>query len=303
MTSEYIDSRDSSWHRPKAIQNSAPQYKNTIQLLAKTAIEPGQEKHYYFVYTNNDGKQYYLAGYPKGSFPDFKHIVRKTGEYKPGTPDFKNSVRVGIISSNTGDPQEVYNTFQNLQSAMRVIEDSRIPYNPLAENSNAAAISALYGVNGIQFSRRSLPTPLGREDIKAPGQDIQLIPIGLIQSSLPETKSEDKSIALKETLSQSTDELLQNSSIGQTNRNRFAISPANNSDLTEALSMLNKINDGSSAAFFDNFSRNPDIATGLGILSQIKEDQQTDKEPISSKIADNETVAASKSRDDGMGGR
>jgi hypothetical protein len=192
MTSEYIDSKDTSWHKARDIQGSASQYRNTIQVLAKTAVEPGQEKHYYFVYTDNNGKQYYLAGYPKGSFPDFKTICLKSGEYKPGSPDFKDSVRVGVISSTTGNPQEVYTTFKKLKSALQVIEDSNISYNPLTTNSNAAAISAFYAVNDIQFSRKSLPTPAGREDIKAPGQDISLLEPGIIRTILPDKKADIK---------------------------------------------------------------------------------------------------------------
>jgi hypothetical protein len=307
MTSEYIDSRDSSWHKPRDIQNSASQYKNTIQLLAKTAVEPGQEKHYYYVYTNNSGQQYYLAGYPENPKPPFGNIVQKSGEYQPGTPDFKDSVRVGIISSNTGNSQEVYNTFQNMKSAVRVIQDQKIPYQPLHENSNAAAISALYGVDGIQFGRRSLPTPLGREDVKAPGQDIQLIPIGLIKSPLPGTKSEDKNAALKGTLSQNTDELLQDSPIKQqTNRSQFTAttSQANNSDLNRALSMLNEMKSGSSSSVISsNLNSNPDIDAGLKILSQIKEEQQKDKEPTLSNTVDKEPAAPSKSRGNEIGGR
>lgn len=293
MASEYIDSRDSSWHRATEIQADAAQYKNTIQLLAKTAVEPGPAKHYYYVYTNNEGQQYYLSGYPENPTPPFGNIVGKIGEYKPGTPDFRNSVRVGIIRSNTGNPEEVYNTFQNMKSAMRVIQDSKIPYEPLYKNSNAAAISVLYGVDGIKFGRRSLPTPAGRQDIYAPGQDIQLIPIGLIKSPLPGGKSEDKGAALKEELSQDTNKLFQNTFTGQ---------QANNSDLSEALNMLDKIRQGGSVTPI-NFNRDPDIAAGLEILSQIKEDQQSDKEPVPSRIADKEAAASSKSRDDGIGGR
>jgi hypothetical protein len=304
MASEYIDSRDESWYPARKIQSDASQYKNTIQLLAKTAVEPGPAKHYYYVYTNNNGQQYYLSGYPKNPTPPFGNIVGKAGEYKPGTPDFRNSVRVGIISSNTGNPQEVYNTFQNMKSAMRVIQDSKIPYQPLYENSNAAAISVLYGVDGIRFGRRSLPTPAGRQDIYAPGQDIQLIPPGLIKSPLPGIKSGEKDNSSKELSLQSTSESIQDTfAEQQINRSQFATSQYNNSSLSEALNMLNEMNQGKlDSATPNNFSRNPDIAAGLEILDQIKKDQQSDKEPVPSNAVEREATAPSKSKDNGIGG-
>jgi hypothetical protein len=290
MTSEYIDSKNPSWHTPRKIQADALKYRNTIQLLAKTAIEPGQEKHYYFVYTNNDGKQYYLAGYPQGSFPNFGSIVRKTGEYKSGTPDFKDSIRVGFIQSNAGKPQEVYTTFQNLQSAMQVIEDQRTPYRPLHENSNAAAISALYGVNGIQFSPKSLPTPSGREDIKAPGQDIQLIPLGLISTPLPRTKSEDKDKSaeldgasspqsstgkanLKEVLAR-REQIRASSAIQQTTEQ----SRTGNADLDQALAMLDQMNgEGTSTATQQmakqSSTGNDDLDQALAMLDQMNKEE------------------------------
>jgi hypothetical protein len=76
-----------------------------------------------------------------------------------------------------------------------------------------------------------------------------------------------------------------------------------NQNLSEALSILDKVKQGSlSSLTSSNFSSNPDIDTGLKILSQIKEDQHVDKQAVPASIVDKEPTANNKSRDSGIGG-
>jgi hypothetical protein len=103
---------------------------------------------------------------------------------------------------------------------------------------------------------------------------------------------------------QSTSESIQDTfAEQQINRSQFATSQYNNSSLSEALNMLNEMNQGKlDSATPNNFSRNPDIAAGLEILDQIKKDQQSDKEPVPSNVVEREATAPSKSKDNGIGG-
>jgi hypothetical protein len=174
MPSTYNPISDRKAYTAKEIKSSSQ--RNTIQLLAKDVEIAGVNtgaKHYYYLYTNNSGKQYYASAYPeKEQAFNWGRIVHKTGEYKPGTPDHKDSIRVGVIS---GSAAEVNQTFQNMQSQFKKIDNSNIPYGGTNNNSNSAAITVLYS-SGIQFGRNSLGgnSPGSGFDVNAPGQETDL---------------------------------------------------------------------------------------------------------------------------------
>jgi hypothetical protein len=133
------------WQRPAAIKANSE--RNTIQVMAKEAVPGTGSVHLYFIYTNNDGKQFYLSAYPENPTPPWGKIVIKKGEWQQGTPDYKNSFRLSTIRSDSQNPQEVFDTFQSLKNEMQRIDDANIPYLGVVSNSNAAAGTAMRNVN------------------------------------------------------------------------------------------------------------------------------------------------------------
>jgi hypothetical protein len=143
----------SKQYRPDKIQSTSE--RNTIQLLAKDVDETvGVAKHLYYVYTDNNGKQTYLSGYPdfSTSIPTapFGNIIGKTGDYKPnspgkkdGSPDYKPSIKLVTYRSSTNNPQEVAANFKLLQAEVKKIQDAKVPYNFKGPNSNSVAMQAL----------------------------------------------------------------------------------------------------------------------------------------------------------------
>jgi hypothetical protein len=144
-------------------QYSAPKIKstserNTIQLLAKDVKETvGVAKHLYYVYTDNNGKQTYLSGYPDFSTSrptaPFGNIIGKTGEYKPDSPDYQPSVKLVTYRSSTNNPQEVATNFKLLQAEVKKIQDAKVPYNPKGPNSNSVAMQALSRISQVSDIR------------------------------------------------------------------------------------------------------------------------------------------------------
>jgi hypothetical protein len=136
----------SKQYRPDKIQSTSE--RNTIQLLAKNVDETvGVAKHLYYVYTDNNGKQTYLSGYPDFSTSrptaPFGNVIGKTGEYKPDSPDYKPSIKLVTYRSSTNNPQEVAANFKLLQAEVQKIQDAKVPYNPKGPNSNSVAMQAL----------------------------------------------------------------------------------------------------------------------------------------------------------------
>lgn len=176
--STYKQSTDTTTFRtPAEIQKNSK--RNTIQLLAKEAIKGSGVLHYYYLYTDNNGKQTYLSAYPEKTNPPWGKIVTKTGTYKDKTPDFENSFTIGTIS---GDAQDVAETFQSLNTEFARVEAAGIEYNSTTNfiypnNSNAVATTALY--NCVSDSQIQLQNGKGpRNDIdlnlRAPGQATQI---------------------------------------------------------------------------------------------------------------------------------
>jgi hypothetical protein len=194
--STYKQSTDTTtFRKPTDIQkNSKP---NTIQLLAKEAIPGSKVLHYYYLYTDNNGKQTYLSAYPEKDKAPWGKLVTKTGTYKDKTPDFRDSVSIGTIS---GSPQEVAQTFQSLQTEFARVETAGIDYNSAnginINNSNAVAATALY--NCVSNSQIQLQNGQGpRDDIflnaRALGQTTQILPPE--NSKTKESKSAEKNSA------------------------------------------------------------------------------------------------------------
>jgi hypothetical protein len=139
--------------------------RNTIQLLAKDVDETvGVAKHLYYVYTDNNGKQTYLSGYPDFSTSrptaPFGNIIGKTGDYKPnspgkddGSPDYAPSVKLVTYRSSTNNPQEVATNFKLLQAEVKKIQDAKVPYNPKGPNSNSVAMQALSRISQVSDIR------------------------------------------------------------------------------------------------------------------------------------------------------
>jgi hypothetical protein len=162
----------SKWYSSQEIK--ATSERNTIQLLAKDAVGIGGAKHYYFVYTNNQGKQSYVSAYPQNPLPPFGKIVMKTGEYKLNTPDFKDSIKVMTFSSPANNPKDVERSFSLLKKEFGRIESANISYGGLSKNSNSAALTALHNITlsaDVSYENNAGPT-----GVFAPGNDDYLMP-------------------------------------------------------------------------------------------------------------------------------
>jgi hypothetical protein len=190
------------FHSPQSISKGAE--RNTIQLLTKDAV-PGA-KHYYYLYTNNSGKQFYLSAYPESTLPPWKKIKMKTGEYVAGkqNPEWQPSNKIGVMRSTSGNAQEVYETFQNLKGEFKRIDNAGIDYGGDRNNSNSAAMTAL--------SNATLTSDIAFEDNRgpefgtfAPGQNDRLVaPKGLEKSDSGKSQSKVEKAQVSSTASQSS---------------------------------------------------------------------------------------------------
>lgn len=175
--STYKQSTDTAtFRKPEDIQKNSQ--RNTIQLLAKEAIKGSGLLHYYYVYTDNSGKQTYLSAYPQNTNPPWGKLVTKTGTYSRGTPDFKDSVLIGTISGNAND---VAQTFQSLKTEFSRVENAQIDYNSFRNgltNSNSVATTALYNCvsnSQVQMKDDEGPRSDSSLDDRAPGQSTQIL--------------------------------------------------------------------------------------------------------------------------------
>jgi hypothetical protein len=158
------------WQTPATIKANSE--RNTIQVMAKQAVSGTGSVHLYFVYTNNDGKQYYLSAYPENPTPPWGKIVMKKGEWIEGTPDYENSFRLSTIRSDSQNPQEVFDVFQSLKNEFQRIDDANLPYLGLISNSNSAAGTAMRNVNSYTNIRQLNE---GNLFLFAPGINHQLL--------------------------------------------------------------------------------------------------------------------------------
>jgi hypothetical protein len=214
------------WYSPQEIRSQSE--RNTIQLLAKDAVGIGGAKHYYFVYTNNQGKQTYLSAYPEKPFPPFGKIVMKTGEYKPNTPDFKDSIKVMTFRSTIDNPIDVASSFVLLRGQFRRIQAANISYGGLTNNSNSAALTALHNITltaNVSYENNAGPT-----GVFAPGNNDYLMPA--------EYSKVNKANGKESTTLQQTD----NREISFVPQTVPAQSSTGNVDLDRALAMLDQMN-------------------------------------------------------------
>jgi hypothetical protein len=197
MSTTYKQSTDTTTFRtPADIQKTSE--RNTIQLLAKEAIKGSGVLHYYYLYTDNNGKQTYLSAYPEKTNYPWGKLVTKTGTYKDKTPDFQDSVSIGTIG---GSAKEVAQTFQSLKTEFTRVETAGIKYNSLSNglninNSNSVAATALY--NCVANSQIQLQDGIGPREVsslndRAIGQATQILQPAT--SNSPAAKSTEKSSA------------------------------------------------------------------------------------------------------------
>jgi hypothetical protein len=201
-------------------------------------------------------------------------LVTDYGSYVKGSVDYNENAL--IIYQAKINPEDISRVKNHLTNQMNLIQKAKINYFITGPNSNSTVGTALRNM-GI-----NVQIPKG---IWAPGFEQQLIDQNGRRASI-------------ETEGVST-------YANNSNREQLfasaATSKSNNSNLTEALSILNGLKQSGS----DNpnsFSSNPDIDAGLKILSQIKEDQKINKEAVPASIVDKELTVPSKSRDNGIGG-
>ncbi len=101
--------------------------------------------HLYLVYKNDEGEEFIIEGYPAGSFPFFGRIVTDLGvpigPERDENGDPTSMVRgIKELSLGERDPED---TWALLLQHAENIEDERISYDPLAQNSNSTIVSLL----------------------------------------------------------------------------------------------------------------------------------------------------------------
>lgn len=136
-------SKDRPYHDPAKGEGA----RNTIEIRYRSAFDKpvstatADPKHLYAVYTDANGKQTWLGGFPespKGG--GFGRIISLTDTYKPGTADYGSAgktlpyQRAAVIS---GSPAEVKALFAQMQTNGEKIDDAKVPYLGLTENSNS----------------------------------------------------------------------------------------------------------------------------------------------------------------------
>jgi hypothetical protein len=291
----YTDSGERTFHSPQDIQQNSP--RNTIQLLAREAFDKTGIMHYYYLYTNNSGNQSYVSAFPEKLIPPNGKIIMENGAYVAGSPDFKNSIRVGEI---TGDSKSVADAFNNIKGEFRRIHKN-YDYLPW-QNSNSAAVTALFN-SGIQF-KRGTPTPGDFSNVNAPGQSTDL---SAGKALGKENNKEDFSSMGADSLIKSvdTDKMQRNVNIFDTVNRANQISGAypdkmqRNIDAFGSLSgMRNPLEAGFSAQQLGTpTTNNADLDKALALLNGMKQDNP---ESADQQNTTPEPVAVGSGKDSGM---
>jgi hypothetical protein len=136
-------SKDRPYHDPAKGEGA----RNTIEIRYRSAFDKpvstatADPKHLYAVYTDANGKQTWLGGFPESpKSGGFGRIISLTDAYKPGTADYGSAgktlpyQRAAVIS---GSPAEVKALFAQMQANGKKIDDAKVPYLGLTENSNS----------------------------------------------------------------------------------------------------------------------------------------------------------------------
>jgi hypothetical protein len=136
-------SKDRAYHDPAKGEGA----RNTIEIRYRSAFEKpvstatADPKHLFAVYTDANGKQTWLGGFPESpKSGGFGRIISLTDGYKPGTADYGSAgktlpyQRAAVLS---GSPAEVKALFAQMQANGKKIDEANIPYLGLTENSNS----------------------------------------------------------------------------------------------------------------------------------------------------------------------
>jgi hypothetical protein len=136
-------SKDRPYHNPSKGEGA----RNTIEIRYRSAFDKpvstatADPKHLYAVYTDNNGKQTWLGGFPESpKSGGFGRIISITDGYKPGTADYgdgKTTKPYQRAATLSGSPAEVKALFTQMQANGKKIDDAKIPYLGLTENSNS----------------------------------------------------------------------------------------------------------------------------------------------------------------------
>lgn len=134
---------------------------NSIEVRANLAVNvpglprAGDPYHLYIVYTDHQGKEYFLRGGPERNNPTLAakpwgNISTEFGEYKRKTIDWNpDAKRVQVYKG-----VEAGQKFQQLKQQFDLIEKAGIRYKPLEQNCNACVATALYNVGlPVKFPR------------------------------------------------------------------------------------------------------------------------------------------------------
>jgi hypothetical protein len=177
----------------KQIQDAAEP--NTITLMARTAA--GKADHYFYLYTDDKGKQYTVSGFPQnpdsltGTVPNvlwgggnWGNIVSKAAKYDEKSPDAGNATKVAVYRSSKNNPQEVNRAWQYLRLGYSNIDRAKIPYLLTGPNSNSAAMTAgefldtKMNVTKYDSNNKVIDKAPVRTDILAPGDNLDDIIYG-----------------------------------------------------------------------------------------------------------------------------
>lgn len=148
--------------------------------------------HLFLVYTNNEGKEYYLRGGPERDIPRtstkivndstdgkdsssivsegsieynlFGRVVSVYGEYRENTPDWPKPGET-VQSVIVAEGENLSEEYKKLQTEINNFNNANIPYNPFKSNSNSVVTSALRNI-GIQ--------PKIPPEVLAPGDETLL---------------------------------------------------------------------------------------------------------------------------------
>lgn len=126
---------------------------NSIEVRANLAVNvpglprAGDPYHLYVVYTDHQGREYFLRGGPENSVPTpankpWGNIETINGRYHYGTIDWNPDAKRVQVYKGTDAGQK----FQQLKRQFDLIEKAGIRYKPLEQNCNACVATALYNV-------------------------------------------------------------------------------------------------------------------------------------------------------------
>ena len=136
-------SKDRPYHDPAKGEGA----RNTIEIRYRSAFDKpvstatADPKHLYAVYTDANGKQTWLGGFPESpKSGGFGRIISLTDGYKPGTADYGSAGKTlpyQRAATLSGSPAEVKALFAQMQANGKKIDEANIPYLGLTENSNS----------------------------------------------------------------------------------------------------------------------------------------------------------------------